>query len=110
MSNDTFAHAVYSWKVEILPEEMEQLEAIAEEFAEADPCGNGIQETIDELMDLEPDQPGHLQMLEWLDRVSARLAAEKGIAEFYAQTPSTHSDAVIASYLLPRFVGADCYE
>lgn len=32
MSNDTFAHSVYGWEVEIFPEEMEQLNAIAEEF------------------------------------------------------------------------------
>lgn len=56
-------------------------------------------------MDFEPDQPGHLQMLEWLKRVSARLALHQGFAEFYSQ-----QNPAIMSYLLPHFVGADCYE
>ena len=84
---------------------MEQLNAIAEEFVDEDPCGNSIQKTIDELMDLEPDQPRHSQMLEWLNRVSARLAAKQGVAELYAQQYS-----VVLSYLVPRFVSEDCFE
>jgi len=105
MSNDTFAHSVYGWEVEILPEEMEQLNAIAEEFVTEEPCGNDIQETIDELMEREPDEPGHLQMLEWLNRVSARLALQQGVGEIYSQ-----QNPVIVNYLLPHFVAADCYE
>lgn len=106
MSNDTFAHAIFGWEVEILPEEMGQLEAIAEEFAEEDPCGNDIQETIDALLDMEPNQPGHLEMLEWLDRVSERLAAKHGIAELLAK----QTTPVVQTYLRPRFVAEDCYE
>ena len=85
-----------------MPEEMAKLNAIAEEFATEDPCGNSIEETIDEL--LEPGHAGQEVMSELLGNIAARLSELHGIAEIVARQSET-----VLSYLRPHLVGADCF-